>query len=183
MAALGPPARTLRGLLRELRYMNAGTGRPYRDTEAYRYLVKAFRAHRVRKPESACSSVPTPGWEAQLGGAGVERAGPERLRFRGRPSALPRFRPEKPSSACPGSGPRPKPRTAPACGGAVTGVAVPEAFIGCPWRAGRRASGEREVRERGRGKVCVLGSVGSPAPASGHLRCPLPAKAILRSNF
>ncbi|VFV34195.1 rna-binding protein [Lynx pardinus] len=47
MAALGSPARTLRGLLRELRYMNAATGRPYRDTAAYRYLVKAFRAHRV----------------------------------------------------------------------------------------------------------------------------------------
>ena len=52
MAALGSPARTLRGLLRELRYMNAATGRPYRDTAAYRYLVKAFRAHRVRKPLS-----------------------------------------------------------------------------------------------------------------------------------
>lgn len=50
MAALGSPARTLRGLLRELRYLNAATGRPYRDTAAYRYLVKAFRAHRVRKP-------------------------------------------------------------------------------------------------------------------------------------
>ncbi|XP_041531695.1 protein FMC1 homolog isoform X1 [Microtus oregoni] len=47
MAALGSPARTLRGLLRELRYLNAATGRPYRDTAAYRYLVKAFRAHRV----------------------------------------------------------------------------------------------------------------------------------------
>ncbi|XP_012905385.1 protein FMC1 homolog isoform X2 [Mustela putorius furo] len=46
MAALGSPARTLRGLLRELRYMNEATGRPYRDTAAYRYLVKAFRAHR-----------------------------------------------------------------------------------------------------------------------------------------
>ncbi|GAB1290699.1 Protein FMC1 homolog [Apodemus speciosus] len=48
MAALGSPARTLRGLLRELRYLNAATGRPYRDTAAYRYLVKAFRAHRSR---------------------------------------------------------------------------------------------------------------------------------------
>uniref|UniRef100_G8F3T3 Protein FMC1 homolog n=1 Tax=Macaca fascicularis TaxID=9541 RepID=G8F3T3_MACFA len=47
MAALGSPARTLRGLLRELRYLSAATGRPYRDTAAYRYLVKAFRAHRV----------------------------------------------------------------------------------------------------------------------------------------
>ncbi|KAI5947829.1 Protein FMC1 [Manis javanica] len=47
MAALGSPARTLRALLRELRCMNAATGRPYRDTAAYRYLVKAFRAHRV----------------------------------------------------------------------------------------------------------------------------------------
>ncbi|KAL0618270.1 Protein FMC1-like protein [Plecturocebus cupreus] len=46
MAALGSPARTLRGLLRELRYLSATTGRPYRDTAAYRYLVKAFRAHR-----------------------------------------------------------------------------------------------------------------------------------------
>lgn len=50
MAALGSPARTLRGLLRELRYLSAATGRPYRDTAAYRYLVKAFQAHRVRKP-------------------------------------------------------------------------------------------------------------------------------------
>ncbi|XP_029778656.1 protein FMC1 homolog [Suricata suricatta] len=47
MAALGSPVRTLRGLLRELRHMNAATGRSYRDTAAYRYLVKAFRAHRV----------------------------------------------------------------------------------------------------------------------------------------
>ncbi|EPY80755.1 Putative RNA-binding protein Luc7-like 2 isoform 10-like protein [Camelus ferus] len=47
MAALGSPARTWLGLLRELRYLNAATGRPYRDTAAYRYLVKAFRAHRV----------------------------------------------------------------------------------------------------------------------------------------
>lgn len=52
MAALGSPARTLRGLLRELRYLNAATGRPYRDTAAYRYLVKAFRAHRVREAVS-----------------------------------------------------------------------------------------------------------------------------------
>lgn len=50
MAALGSPARTLRGLLRELRYLDAASGRPYRDTAAYRYLVKAFRAHRVRGP-------------------------------------------------------------------------------------------------------------------------------------
>ncbi|XP_006887281.1 PREDICTED: uncharacterized protein LOC102853862 [Elephantulus edwardii] len=47
MAALGSPARTFRGLLRELRHLSAATGRPYRDTPAYRYLVKAFRAHRV----------------------------------------------------------------------------------------------------------------------------------------
>lgn len=49
MAALGSPARTLRGLLRELRFVSAATGRPYRGSAAYRYLVKAFRAHRVRK--------------------------------------------------------------------------------------------------------------------------------------
>lgn len=74
MAALGSPARTLRGLLRELRYMNAATGRPYRDTAAYRYLMKAFRAHRVRKPVSGCSSVPSPGWEEEEGvGGGRER--------------------------------------------------------------------------------------------------------------
>ncbi|XP_012373871.2 protein FMC1 homolog [Dasypus novemcinctus] len=47
MAALGSPSGTLRGLLRELRYLSAATGRPYRDTAAYRYLVKSFRAHRV----------------------------------------------------------------------------------------------------------------------------------------
>ncbi|KAF3819399.1 hypothetical protein GH733_013549 [Mirounga leonina] len=56
MAALGSPARTLRGLLRELRYMNEAMGRSYRDTAAYRYLVKAFRAHRVRKPESGAAA-------------------------------------------------------------------------------------------------------------------------------
>lgn len=61
MAALGSPVSTLRGLLRELRYMNAATGRPYRDTAAYRYLVKAFRAHRVRKPVCGYSSIPSPG--------------------------------------------------------------------------------------------------------------------------
>lgn len=47
MAALGSPARTLRGLFRELRYLDAAMSRPYRDSEAYRYLLKAFRAHRV----------------------------------------------------------------------------------------------------------------------------------------
>ena len=68
MAALGSPLRTWRGLLRELRYLNAATGRPYRDTAAYRYLVKAFRAHRVRKPVSGCSSVPFPGREGVASG-------------------------------------------------------------------------------------------------------------------
>lgn len=67
MAALGSPARTLRGLLRELRYMNAATGRPYRDTAAYRYLMKAFRAHRVRKPVSGCSQRPFPGLGGRVG--------------------------------------------------------------------------------------------------------------------
>uniref|UniRef100_A0A670K7X1 Protein FMC1 homolog n=1 Tax=Podarcis muralis TaxID=64176 RepID=A0A670K7X1_PODMU len=43
MAALGSPLRTFRGLLRELRCK----GRSYRETEAYRYLKEAFRAHRV----------------------------------------------------------------------------------------------------------------------------------------
>ncbi|XP_013360417.1 PREDICTED: UPF0562 protein C7orf55 homolog isoform X2 [Chinchilla lanigera] len=57
MAALGSPARTLRGLLRELRHLNAATGRPYRDTAAYRYLMKAFRAHRT--PASTCAPIPT----------------------------------------------------------------------------------------------------------------------------
>ncbi|XP_072506216.1 protein FMC1 homolog [Notamacropus eugenii] len=47
MAGLGPPARTLRALLRELRYLSAASDRPYKDTAAYRYLVEAFRAHRV----------------------------------------------------------------------------------------------------------------------------------------
>lgn len=65
MAALGSPARTLRGLLRELRYLNAATGRPYRDTAAYRYLVKAFRAHRVRKPSQ---ELHIPSGENGLGG-------------------------------------------------------------------------------------------------------------------
>lgn len=51
MAALGTPGRTLRGLFRELRYLDAAMSRPYRDSEAYRYLLKAFRAHRVRQPQ------------------------------------------------------------------------------------------------------------------------------------
>ncbi|XP_063497745.1 protein FMC1 homolog isoform X1 [Symphalangus syndactylus] len=41
MAALGSPAHTFRGLLRELRYLSAATGRPYRDTAAYRSPVKS----------------------------------------------------------------------------------------------------------------------------------------------
>ncbi|XP_038610424.1 protein FMC1 homolog [Tachyglossus aculeatus] len=45
MSGLGSPARTLRDLLRELRLL--GEGAAYRDTAAYRYLVGAFRAHRV----------------------------------------------------------------------------------------------------------------------------------------
>lgn len=66
MAALGSPARTLRGLLRELRYLSVATGRPYRDTAAYRYLVKAFRAHRVRKPRPGS----TTSREGRKGGSG-----------------------------------------------------------------------------------------------------------------
>lgn len=49
MAALGSPLRTLRGLLRELRLASGPPGRPYRDTAAYRHLLAAFRAHRVRR--------------------------------------------------------------------------------------------------------------------------------------
>lgn len=48
MAALGSPLRTLRGLLRELRRASGPAGRPYRDTAAYRHILAAFRAHRVR---------------------------------------------------------------------------------------------------------------------------------------
>ncbi|MBV99743.1 UPF0562 protein C7orf55, partial [Eschrichtius robustus] len=76
MAALGSPLRTWRGLLRELRYLNAATGRPYRHTAAYRYLVKAFRAHRVRKPVSGGSSLPFPGREEESRLGRVERAWP-----------------------------------------------------------------------------------------------------------
>ncbi|XP_001374810.1 protein FMC1 homolog [Monodelphis domestica] len=47
MVALGPPARTLRALLRELRHLNSVRGQPYQDMAAYRYLMEAFRAHRV----------------------------------------------------------------------------------------------------------------------------------------
>ncbi|XP_020643598.3 protein FMC1 homolog [Pogona vitticeps] len=47
MAALGSPLRTFRGLLRELRYAQGGTGRSYRDSATYQYLKDAFRAHRV----------------------------------------------------------------------------------------------------------------------------------------
>lgn len=110
MAALGPPARTLRGLLRELRYMNAGTGRPYRDTAAYRYLVQAFRAHRVWKAGAACSAPLPGGGRGSRVRAGAESAGPERLPFGGRPSAQPRFRPGDPGSTSLGSDPWPKPR-------------------------------------------------------------------------
>lgn len=46
MATLGSPLRTLRGLLRELRHVS---GRAYRDTAAYRHILAAFRAHRVRR--------------------------------------------------------------------------------------------------------------------------------------
>lgn len=46
MAALGSPLQTLRGLLRELRHIS---GRAYRDTAAYRHVLAAFRAHRVRR--------------------------------------------------------------------------------------------------------------------------------------
>ncbi|KAK4829513.1 hypothetical protein QYF61_005152 [Mycteria americana] len=48
MAALGSPLQTLRGLLRELRHASGRAGRPYRHTPAYRHIVAAFRAHRVR---------------------------------------------------------------------------------------------------------------------------------------
>lgn len=52
MALLGSPLRTLRALLRELRLASGGAGRPYRDTPAYRHILAAFRAHRVRVPGS-----------------------------------------------------------------------------------------------------------------------------------
>nr|XP_020643597.1 protein FMC1 homolog isoform X1 [Pogona vitticeps] len=52
MAALGSPLRTFRGLLRELRYAQGGTGRSYRDSATYQYLKDAFRAHRVRRRSS-----------------------------------------------------------------------------------------------------------------------------------
>lgn len=112
MAALGPPARTLRGLLRELRYMNAGTGRPYRDTAAYRYLVQAFRAHRVWNPDPRA---PRP-FSGVGGGARVRAA----RRAPGlsaclseadppHPARVP-ARPGEPGSASLGSDPWPKPR-------------------------------------------------------------------------
>ncbi|NWR54003.1 FMC1 protein, partial [Bucorvus abyssinicus] len=40
MAALGSPVRTFRGLLRELRHASGRACRPYRDTPAYRHIVK-----------------------------------------------------------------------------------------------------------------------------------------------
>lgn len=65
MAALGSPLRTLRGLLRELRYAGGRAGRPYRDTPAYQHVVAAFRAHRVRagfpQPPPSASSCRPPG--------------------------------------------------------------------------------------------------------------------------
>ncbi|XP_062989714.1 protein FMC1 homolog [Elgaria multicarinata webbii] len=47
MAALGPPLRTFRSLMHELRYAQGEAGRSYRDSPAYQYLREAFRAHRV----------------------------------------------------------------------------------------------------------------------------------------
>ncbi|KFO96046.1 protein FMC1 homolog [Calypte anna] len=47
MAALGPPLRTLRGLLRELRHAGRQADRPYREMPAYRHILASFRAHRV----------------------------------------------------------------------------------------------------------------------------------------
>ncbi|XP_030403792.1 putative RNA-binding protein Luc7-like 2 isoform X4 [Gopherus evgoodei] len=47
MAALGSPLCTLRSLLRELRYVSAQAGRPYRDMAAYQHLRGAFRAHQI----------------------------------------------------------------------------------------------------------------------------------------
>ncbi|NWH81694.1 FMC1 protein, partial [Piaya cayana] len=44
MAALGPPLRTLRALLRELRHASGPGGR---RAPAYRHVLDAFRAHRV----------------------------------------------------------------------------------------------------------------------------------------
>ncbi|KAJ7425967.1 hypothetical protein WISP_21621 [Willisornis vidua] len=58
MAALGAPLRTLRALLRELRL---AAGRHYRDSPAYRHVLAAFRAHRVRAgppPTAPCPALP-----------------------------------------------------------------------------------------------------------------------------
>lgn len=64
MAALGAPLRTLRALLRELRH---AAGRSYRDSPAYRHVLAAFRAHRVRAPLPHAQ--PCPGRPPRLGGA------------------------------------------------------------------------------------------------------------------
>nr|XP_056702159.1 protein FMC1 homolog [Euleptes europaea] len=47
MAALGPPLRTFRCLLRELRSAKGEAGGSYQGTAACQYLKEAFRAHRV----------------------------------------------------------------------------------------------------------------------------------------
>lgn len=68
MAALGSPLRTFRNLVRELRYAKGQAGHLYRDTEAYRYLREAFRAHQVRKGRAAagCLDPPLKGSPVQL---------------------------------------------------------------------------------------------------------------------
>lgn len=129
MAALGSPARTLRGLLRELRYISAATGRPYRDTAAYRYLMKAFRANRVRKPEFGCSGVPSPG----LGGGGWRR----RSRAPGLAAGMSEADSPTPSRLWSTASPRARGRAVSPGGGTVS-----KDFIGCLLRVARATSGK-----------------------------------------
>ncbi|XP_006002012.1 protein FMC1 homolog [Latimeria chalumnae] len=47
MASLGSPLHTLRGILRELRYLSGGSKRPYRESMAYRYTLEQFRRNQL----------------------------------------------------------------------------------------------------------------------------------------
>ncbi|XP_043929779.1 protein FMC1 homolog [Protopterus annectens] len=47
MEFLGSPLRTLRGLLRELRFLHETTGRNYRDSMAYKYIMDHYRKNQV----------------------------------------------------------------------------------------------------------------------------------------
>lgn len=157
MAALGSPARTLRGLLRELRYMNAATGRPYRDTAAYRYLVKAFRAHRVRKPVSGSSVPSREGRESRVWGACISEASP---------STQPPFRPSKPRLSALVCGLSPGPDQGPAGEHSRPGLAPSPGISLAGLCMCRRKVREREMGEK------KNGALGGECRVTSHSICP-----------